>query len=55
MTEKQQIPWAENKVRPQTYEEILALYRAYVHDPEAELPESVLEDLRRLGKLDQSE
>jgi hypothetical protein len=51
MTEIKQIPWTENKVEPQTYEDLLKVYRAYMHDPEAEFPEEVLEELRKLGKI----
>ncbi len=42
---------SKNEVRGQTYEEILAEYRAYVGDSKAELPQEVLEELRRQGKI----
>ena len=53
MTEKV-IFWPKNEVRPQTYEDILKEYRAYVHDPKAELPAELLADLEKLGKLNQT-
>ncbi len=42
----------KNEIKGQTYEEILAEYRAYVHDPKAELPEEILEELRKQGKIE---
>ncbi len=51
MTETKQIPWTENKIEPQTYEDILKEYRMYVKDPKAELPEELLKELRKLGKI----
>lgn len=41
----------KNEVIPQTYEDILAEYRKYVGDPEAELPDEIVEHLRVLGKI----
>ena len=41
----------KNEVRGQTYDDILAEYRAYVGDSEAELPEDIIEGLRKLGKI----
>jgi hypothetical protein len=49
MTEKNY--WPENKVEPQTYEDILKEYRMYVKDPQAELPADIMEELRKLGKV----
>jgi hypothetical protein len=43
--------WPENKVEPQTYEDILKEYRMYVKDPQAELPADIMEELRKLGKV----
>lgn len=39
------------EVKTETFEEILAQYRAYVNDPKAELPEEILEELKKLGKI----
>ena len=39
------------KIRQVSVEEILAQYRAYVHDPEAELPQIVIDQLRVAGKI----
>ena len=39
------------EVQPRTLEDILEEYRRYVNDPKAELPEIVLEELRKLGKI----
>lgn len=41
----------KNEVVGQTYNEILAEYRAYVGDSEAQLPQDIMEELRRLGKI----
>ncbi len=41
----------KNEIKGQTYEEILVEYRAYVHDPKAELPVEILEELRKQGKI----
>lgn len=51
MTEEKVFPWSENKVEPQTYEDILKFYRVYVNDPKAELPEEVIEELKKIGKI----
>ena len=39
------------EMREITVEEILLEYRKYIGDPNAELPEIVMEDLRKLGKV----
>lgn len=41
----------KNEIKPQTYEEILADYRRYVGDQNAELPEEILGELKKLGKI----
>ena len=41
----------KNEVKGQTYEEILAEYRVYVNDPQAELPTEIMGELKRLGKI----
>ncbi len=51
MTEQKQIPWTENKVEPQTYEDLLKQYRVYVNDPKAEFPPEILEELKKQGKI----
>jgi hypothetical protein len=43
--------WPENKVEPQTYEDILKEYRMYVNDPKAELPADIVEELKKFGKV----
>jgi len=50
MTEIKQIPWTENIIEPQSYEDLLKVYRIYVNDPKAEFPPEVLEELKKLGK-----
>lgn len=45
-------PYAsKNEVVPQTYEELLKVYRDYMHDPKAEFTEEMLVELKRLGKI----
>lgn len=39
------------EIQPRTLEDILEEYRRYVNDPKAELPEIVLTELRKLGKI----
>lgn len=41
----------KNEIKPQTYDEILADYRRYVGDQNAELPEEILAELKKLGKI----
>ncbi len=49
MTEKNY--WPENRVEPQSYEDILKEYRMYIKDPQAELPADIVEELKKLGKV----
>lgn len=51
MTETKNFPWPENKVEPQTYDDILKEYRMYVRDSNAELPAEIIEELKKLGKV----
>lgn len=37
--------------RGDTYEDVLAAYRKYVGDPNATLPDAIIEELERLGKI----
>ncbi len=41
----------KNEVKGKSYEEVLAEYRVYIGDSEAELPQDIVEELRRLGKI----
>lgn len=41
----------KNEAVGKSYEEVLAEYRAYVRDPQAELPEEILEELKKFGKI----
>lgn len=45
------IPKSKVEIVVQSYEEILDHYRKYVGNPEAELPEAILRELRIQGKL----
>ncbi len=38
-------------LRAITLEEVLAEYRNYVRDPKAELPEILVEELRKIGQI----
>ena len=49
-TDYSQVPGPTNEIRPITFEEILAEYRRYVGDPEAQMPEEMKKQLRDLGK-----
>jgi hypothetical protein len=51
MTESKPIPWTENRIEPQTYDELLKAYRDYLHDPDAEFSPEILEELRKQGKI----
>ena len=55
MTKTEQFPWPENKVEPQTYEDLLKEYRIYVNDPKAEFPEEILLELEKQGKIKTNE
>lgn len=50
-TKTKTIPWPENKVEVQSYEDLLAFYRVYVNDPKAEFPPEIVEELRKQGKI----
>lgn len=41
----------KNEVMGKSYEDVLAEYRAYVGDSEAQLPQEIMDELRRLGKI----
>lgn len=45
----------ENKVEPQSYEDILKVYRDYLHDPKAEFSPEIEEELKRQGKIRKDE
>lgn len=49
--DKQFVEVDTNTIRPQTVEDVLAEYRAYVRDPKAQLPSAILEELRLQGKI----
>lgn len=51
MVEKEAPDLPIGQIQGQSYEEVLAEYRWYVRDPEAELPEEVVEQLVLLGKI----
>lgn len=41
----------KNEAKGMSYDDVLAAYRAYVRDPEADLPEEILAELRKFGKI----
>ena len=51
MIKTEQLSWPENRVEPQTYEDLLKVYRDYMHDPKAEFPEEILVELKKQGKV----
>lgn len=51
IVEKDAVGFERSVFVPQTIQDILKVYRAYVNDPKAELPEAILEELRAQGKI----
>jgi hypothetical protein len=42
----------KTEIRPTTYEEVLADYRRYIGDPEAELPEEIEKTLLAINRTE---